>query len=92
MIGVAGFSGGCTIWWYSIFANFFGRYFGISVDVEIQYRIENTTVTVFIQKFDFGITVIFEKIDGKTFYAPSPFEHISKLLIGNSPDFLSFYD
>ena len=28
--------------------------------------IENTTVTVFLQKFDYDITVIFEKINGNT--------------------------
>ena len=32
----------------------------------MQYLIENTTVTVFIQKIDYGITVIFEKINGNT--------------------------
>ena len=32
----------------------------------IQVLIENTTVTVFIQKFDHGITVIFEKINDNT--------------------------
>ena len=31
---------------------------------KIQFLIENTTVTVFIQKFDYGITVISERIDG----------------------------
>ena len=35
-------------------------------DGKIQFLIENTTVTVFIQKFDYGITVIFEKINGNT--------------------------
>ena len=53
---------------------FFGRYFGnlnkngrYSVfkspngDSEIQFLIENTTGTVSIQKFDYFITVIFEK-------------------------------
>ena len=33
-------------------------------DGKIQFLIENTTVTVFIQKFDYGITVLFEKING----------------------------
>ena len=33
---------------------------------KIQFMIENTTVTVFIQKFDDGITVIFDKINGIT--------------------------
>ena len=31
---------------------------------EIQFLIENTTVTVFIQIFDYGMTVIFNKING----------------------------
>ena len=35
-------------------------------DGNIQFLIENTTVKVFIQKFDYGITVIFEKINGYT--------------------------
>ena len=35
-------------------------------DGKIQYLIENTTVTVFIQKFDYGILVLFEKINGNT--------------------------
>ena len=35
-------------------------------DRKIQFLIRNTTVTVFIQKFDYGITVIFEKINGNT--------------------------
>ena len=30
-------------------------------DGKIQFQIENTTVTVFRQKFDYGITVIFVK-------------------------------
>ena len=55
-----------------------GRYFGdlnkngrYSVfkspndDGNIQFLIENTTVTVIIQKFAYGVTVIFEKINGK---------------------------
>ena len=58
--------------------HFFGRYFGnlnkewsvfgISHDVDgkIQFLIENTTVTVFLQKFDYGITIIIEKIIGNT--------------------------
>ena len=58
---------------------FFGRYFGNlnknglylvfhlpNGDGKIQFLIENTTVTVFVQKFDYGITVIFEKINGNT--------------------------
>ena len=32
-------------------------------DGKIQFLIENTTVTVFIQMFVYGITVIFEKIN-----------------------------
>ena len=35
-------------------------------DGKIQFLIENTTVTVFIQKFDYGDTVIFEKFNGNT--------------------------
>ena len=35
-------------------------------DGKIQFLIENTTVTVFVQKFDYRITVFFEKIDGNT--------------------------
>ena len=35
-------------------------------DGKIQYLIENTTVTVFIQTFDYGITVFIEKINGNT--------------------------
>ena len=41
-----------------------GRYSVIQLpngDGKIQFLIENTTVTVFVQKFDYGITVIFEK-------------------------------
>ena len=33
-------------------------------DGKIQYLIDNTTMAVFIQKFDYDITVIFEKING----------------------------
>ena len=32
----------------------------------MQFPIENTTVTVIIQKFDYDITIIFEKINGNT--------------------------
>ena len=35
-------------------------------DGKIQFLIENTPVTVFVQKFAYGITVIFEKINGNT--------------------------
>ena len=35
-------------------------------DGKMQFLIENTTVTVFIQKFDYGMTVIFETINGNT--------------------------
>ena len=58
---------------------FFGLYFGnlnkdgrYSIfqspngDGRIQFLKENTTVTVFIQIFDSGTTVIFEKIKGNT--------------------------
>ena len=53
---------------------FFGRCFGDlnkksrysafqsrNGDGKIQFLIENTTVTVFMQKFDYGIPVFFEK-------------------------------
>ena len=71
--------GGRKIWRYSVFAHFLD---GISViwikngqysvfqlpngDIEIQFLIENTRVTVFIQRSDYGITVIFEKINDNT--------------------------
>ena len=58
---------------------FFGRYFGNSNktcrfkvlqspngDGKVQFLIENTTGTVSIQKFDYDITVIFDKINGNT--------------------------
>ena len=35
-------------------------------DGKIQFLIESTTVTVFIQKSDYGITVILDKINGNT--------------------------
>ena len=35
-------------------------------DGKIQFLRENTPVTVFVQKIDYGITVIFEKINGNT--------------------------
>ena len=35
-------------------------------DGKIQFLLKNTTVTVFLQKFDYGITVIIEKINGNT--------------------------
>ena len=70
--------GGRTIWRYSVFANFLdgdtviwiknGRYSvfqSLNGDGKIQYLIENTPVMVFVQKFDYGITVIFKKINGK---------------------------
>ena len=55
----------------------FGRYFGNlnkkwpvfqsrNEDGQKQFLIENTTVTVCIQKFDYGMTVIFETINGNT--------------------------
>ena len=37
-----------------------------NVDSKVKFLMENTTVTVFIQKFDYGITVIFEKMNGNT--------------------------
>ena len=42
---------------------FFGRHFD---NGRIQFLIENTTVTVFTQKFDYAMSVIFEKIIGDT--------------------------
>ena len=42
---------------YSVFQS-------LNDDGNIQFRIENTAVTVFIQKFDYGIMVVFEKING----------------------------
>ena len=58
---------------------FFARYFGdlnkngrYSVyqspngDGNMQFLIENTMVTAIIQKFDHGVTVIIEKINGNT--------------------------
>ena len=41
--------------WYSVFQSPNG-------DGELQFIIESTTVTVIIQKFDYRIMVIFEKI------------------------------
>ena len=41
------------------------RYFSDG-DGKIQSLIENTTVKVFIQKFDYGILILFEKINGNT--------------------------
>ena len=46
-----------------------GRYlvfWSLNGDGKIQFRIKITTVTVPIQKFDYGITVILEKINGNT--------------------------
>ena len=71
--------GGRTTWRYSVFANILGgdtviwmkngRYSvfqSTNGDGKIQFLIENTTVTGFVQKFVYGITVIFEKINGNT--------------------------
>ena len=44
---------------YSVFQSPIG-------DGKIQFLIEKTTVTVFMQKFEFGITVVYEKINGNT--------------------------
>ena len=52
--------------WYGDFKN--GRYSVFQSpngDGKIQFLIENTTVAVFRQIFDYGITVIFEKINSK---------------------------
>ena len=70
--------GGRTKWWYSVFA----FYCGISVigiqngrylvfqspndDGKIQFLIENTTVKVFMQKFDYSITVSYKEIESNT--------------------------
>ena len=67
---------GRTTWRYSVFAKFLdgvsviwvknGRYLVFQSpngDIKIQFLIENTTVTVIIQESDYGITVIFEKIN-----------------------------
>ena len=35
-------------------------------DAKMQFPIENITVAVIIQKFDYGITIIFEKFNGNT--------------------------
>ena len=74
-----GEKGGRTIWRYSVFANFLvgdtviwiknGRnsvFQSPNGDGNTQFRIENTTVTVFIQKVDYGTTVFCEKISGNT--------------------------
>ena len=71
--------GGRAIWRYSVIANLLGGDTGIWIkngrysvfqspngDGKIQFLIENATVTVFIQKFEYGTTVIFEKINGNT--------------------------
>ena len=44
---------------YSVFQSLNG-------DGKILFLVENTTVTVFIQKFDYSITVIFDKINVNT--------------------------
>ena len=45
--------------WYLIFQS-------SNYDSKIQILLENTTVTVIIQKFDYGISLIFKKINGNT--------------------------
>ena len=58
----------------TVFANFLdgisviwienGRYSVFQLpngDGKLQFLIENTTVTIFIERFDYGFTVIFEK-------------------------------
>ena len=64
VFGICQFGSGDTVIWikngrYSVFQSPNG-------DGKIQFLIENTTVTVLIQKFDYGITVIYEKINGNT--------------------------
>ena len=54
--------------WYGNL-NKYGRYSVFESpngDGKMQFLIENPTVTVFLQKFDYGITVIIEKINGNT--------------------------
>ena len=47
------FGGGRTIWWYLVFPNLLD---GISVIwFKIHFLIENITVMVFLQRFDYGI-------------------------------------
>ena len=58
------FLGGDTVIWiknglYSVFQSPNG-------DGKIQVLIENITLKVFIQTYDYGIAVIFEKINGST--------------------------
>ena len=68
-----------TIWRYLVFAKIleddmviwiengrFSVFQSPNGDGKIQFLIETTTVTVFVQKFDYGIAVIFEKINGNT--------------------------
>jgi len=70
---------GGVIWRCSVFANILGgdtviwikngRYSVFESpngDGKMQFLIENPTVTVFLQKFDYDITVIIEKINGNT--------------------------
>ena len=73
------FKGGRIIWRYSVFTNFLGgdtviwiknRRYSVfqspNGDGKVQNLIWNTVVTVFVQKFDYDITIIFEKINGNT--------------------------
>ena len=56
--------GGRMIWRYFGNLSKNDRYFGIqapNIDGKNQFLLENTTVTVIIQKFDCGITVLFVK-------------------------------
>ena len=89
---------GCAIWWYSVFANILDGIFVIWIkngrysvfqspggDGNIQFQIENTTVTVVIQKFDYGTTVIFEKMNGNTviqnLVRPPPIKLIGSIFV-----------
>ena len=57
-------------WWYGDLNKKY-TVFGIWVpngDGKIQFLIENTTVTIFLQKFDYGITEIIVKINGTTVF------------------------
>ena len=84
---ISQFLGGDTVIWikngrYSVFQSPNG-------DRKIQFLIENTAVTVFTQKFDYGITVIFEKIYGNMVienlvHPPPPIRGLRRVLNGDS--------
>ena len=79
IVGSSDCGGWCTIWRFLVFANSLDGtsvilikmvgigYFKLpNADGKMQFLIETTTVMVFLQKCDDGITVIFEKINGNT--------------------------